>query len=228
MIEEFVRPMTAEERESLETTMRPQAAPPLRYTLGIVRNHLVGLAISVVLVVVLLAAAGPRYRGLAVFLAGGGLFFVVEIYKAFAERAELRRRWIKHEAQRHPELAHALADGRVTVKRVRAVAVVQIEPLEDEGTGYLFDLGDGRVLALKGAHYSSFDGEAELPNSEFDIVRLATDRTLLGVYCRGEALTPLRVIGSDDYGDPEEWWSEREEVMNVSLDEAVRTVVTTR
>lgn len=218
--------MNAEEREWLAGAPRPFPDPPLRYTLGTVRNHVVGLAVSVVLVVALLAAAGPRYRGLAVALAGGGLFFVVEIRKAFAERAELRRRQTAHQAQRRPVLARALQDGRVAVKRVRAVAVVKIEPMEDEGTGYLFDLGDGRVLALKGAHYSPFDGEAELPNSEFDIVRLATDGTLIGVYCRGEALTPLRVIGSDEY-DAEEWWSEREEVLNMSLDEAVQSVVLT-
>lgn len=224
MIEEFVRPMSAEERESLEHNIRPMHDVPVRYTLGTVRYAVVGLAVSVVAAVVLLLM-GPRFRGFGVAVAGGGLYFVQEIRKAFAERRELRRRMEMHQARRHPELARALEDGRVAVKRVRAVAVVQIEPMEDEGTGYLFDLGDGRVLALKGADYSSIDGEAELPSSEFDIVRLNTDRTLLGVYCRGQALTPLRVIDSDEY-DPEEWWSEREEVLNMSLDDAVRTVVT--
>jgi hypothetical protein len=33
------------------------------------------------------------------------------------------------------------------------VAVVELEPMEDEGAGYLFDLSDGHVLFLKGQGY---------------------------------------------------------------------------
>jgi hypothetical protein len=117
-----------------------------------------------------------------------------------------------------------LQDGRVVVKRVHAVAVVEIEPLEDEGTGYVFDLGDGRGLFLKGDDYFPADEDAVWPSTEFEIVRAAADGRVLDVHCHGAALPPLRVIPGDDV-DPQKGWDAREEVLHMSVDEAVRTVL---
>jgi hypothetical protein len=128
-------------------------------------------------------------------------------------------------AKRQRELARVLEDGRVTVKRVPAVAVVELEPMEDEGSGYLFDLGDGRVLFLKGQEYMpTGDDDPPWPNTEFEIVRATLDNTFIDLHCHGDALPPLRVIPGDDC-DPESAWHEREEVLDITLDEAVKTVL---
>jgi hypothetical protein len=57
-----------------------------------------------------------------------------------------------------------------------------------------------------------------------EIVRAATDGTMFGLQCHGTPLRPLRVVPRDTV-DPQKGWDEREEVLPMSVDEAVRTVL---
>lgn len=88
----------------------------------------------------------------------------------------------------------------------------------------MFDLGDGRVLFLKGPCYFPSDEDAPWPSTDFEIVRAAADGTMLGLHCHGTALPPLRVVPGDDV-DPQKGWDEREEVLHMSVDDAVRSVL---
>lgn len=175
MIEEYVREMTAEERASLQSALRPP--PAIARRSRSISTEAWGLAGVWVLTLVVIALAGGRNIGGFVFAAAvGGIVVGYHLVSAARRNARRREYGERYMEQRHPELARVLEDGRVTVKRVRAVAVVEIEPIEDEGTGYVFDLGDGRVLFLKGQDYFPADDGAPWPNTEFGSARPRTAR----------------------------------------------------
>lgn len=120
-----------------------------------------------------------------------------------------------------------LEDGRVIVKRVHATAVVEIEELEDEGPGYLFDIGGGEVLFLKGLDYGPYDDETPWPNTDFEIVRGLVDGEFVAMAYHGKALPPARVVRHHEV-DAEAVWDEREEVLRMSLDQAVKRILRSR
>lgn len=221
MIEESVREMSADERSALQRALRTLPAPTPRH----LRQRLIEPAAVLALFVGLGVFMAIRMHPIAAAPAAGfALVFLYRLVVAYRGYARARTWHQGYDVRRQRELERALEDGRVTVKRVRAVAVVEIEPMEDEGNGYLFDLGDGRVLFVKGQDYRPLGDETPWPNTEFEIVRRHADGAFLDLYCRGEALPPLRVIGRDEY-DHEGMWDERETVLEMSLDEALRTVV---
>jgi hypothetical protein len=92
--------------------------------------------------------------------------------------------------------------------------VVEIEELEDEGPGYIFDLGDGRSLFLKGRRFAHAVG-GPWPNSEFDIIRTVAAGLWIGLFCRGHRLTPTRLIENREC-DPRVILSEHEDVVDGS------------
>jgi hypothetical protein len=222
VIQEFVREMNAEERASLQSAMRSHPAAvwhsdSSRETWGLA-------AVWILTLVVIVGTGGTHTGGFVVAAVAGALFIGYRLAADAASRARRREFREAHTARMSSELSRALEDGRVMVKRVRAVAVVEIEPLEDEGTGYVFDLGDGRVLFLKGDDYFPAEEGAPWPNTDFEIVRTAGGGTILDVHCHGTALPPLRIIPRDEV-DPAKGWDEREEVLEMSVDDAVRTVL---
>jgi len=220
MIEEFVREMSADERSALQGALRTLPAPTPRH----LRQRLIEPAAVLALFVGLGVFMAIRMHPIAAAPASGfALVFLYRLVVAYRGYSRARTWHQGYGVRRQRELERALEDGRVTVKRVRAVAVVEIEPMEDEGAGYLFDLGDGRVLFLK-IDLFPLDEETPWPNTEFEIVRRHADGAFMDLHGRGTALPPLRVIRSDEY-DPEGMYEEREEVLEMSLDEAVRTVV---
>jgi len=222
MIEEFVREMSAEERASLQRAMRPRPAG-VRHS-DDARETWVLVVVWILVLVVIALAGGRSVAGFVAALAAGGVLVGHRLVKAAVKKARRRKFFERYDAHRSREIARVLEDGRVTVRRVHAVAVVEIEPLEDEGTGYVFDLGDGRVLFFKADFFLVDGDEPPWPNTDFEIVRAAANGELLDVRCHGTALPPLRVVHHDDV-DPEKGWDAREEVLQVSVDEAVRTVL---
>ena len=223
MIEEFVREMSADERAWLQGPTRPQ--PPVWHSDTQREARVLGVIWVVLVAGLTLMGANPgALLGLVVL----GLFLVVRpLVKDAVAKARHRKYSEAYDANRSRELARMLQDGRVVVKRVHAVAVVEIEPLEDEGTGYVFDLGDGRVLFIKGPYYEPSDEEAPWPNTDFEIVRAATGDLIFDVRCHGTALPPVRVVRKDEV-DGQKGWDEREEVLQTSMDEAVRSVLRDR
>jgi hypothetical protein len=225
MIEESVREMTAEERASLQSAPRPMPTRTRQTVLGSIEPETWVTAGVALVAGAGIAVVGAKSIASAVIAVTAGVALGGVPLARAALRESRRLKFAEgYMAGRDRELAAMLEDGRVTVKRVRAVAVVEIEPIEDEGMGYVFDLGDGRVLFLKGQDYDVADDDAPWPNTEFEIVRAATGGTMLGLLCHGAALRPLRVIPRDDV-DPRKGWDEREEVLHMSMDEAMRSVL---
>jgi hypothetical protein len=222
VIQESVRAMSAEERASLQGAMRPP--PPAVWHSDSSRETWMLAAVWVLTLVVIAGTGGTNTGGFVVAAVAGALFIGYRFAAEAVRKARRREFRQAHTARMSSELSRALEDGRVMVKRVRAVAVVEIEPLEDEGTGYVFDLGDGRVLFLKGDDYFPAEEGATWPNTDFEIVRTAAGGMILDLHCHGTALPPLRIIPRDEV-DPEKGWDEREEVLEMSVDDAVRTVL---
>lgn len=221
MIQESLRELSDEERAELRGAMRPLPTIPL-IEWEAWWPVLVGFGTLAVI-----ALSGGSRGGLAV--AGVAALIVASYHlgTTAARNARLRKNRgfaAEYLARRHEALNRILEDGRVAVKRVRAVAVVVLEPMEDEGFGYLYDLGDGRVLFLKGQDYPVPDDDEPWPNTDFEIARAVLDGTFIDLRLHGGPLPPLRVIRGDDC-DPEVAWQEREEVLAMSLDEAVRMVL---
>ena len=229
MITEYVREMSTGERAELQSAMQPQ---PLRPRQPLITAETWGLVLVAVLTLAIIALAGGNKGGLAIAGAAVVLVGAYQLVAAAVRNARTQKHASAYgdayRARRHRELARVLEDGRVTVKRVRPVAVVELEPMEDEGSGYLFDLGDGRVLFLKGADYRPLDdGESPWPNTDFEIVRAALDNSFIDLRCHGNALPPLRIVRGEEC-DPQAAWDEREEVLDMNLQEAVNTVVRNR
>lgn len=226
MIQEFAREMTADERESIQSAMRPMPVRARQTPLRLIETETwvtAGVPLLTGVVIALLVA--KSLAGAVIALAAGVVIGGVPLVSAAVRESRRLKFADAYTARRHRELAAMLEDGRVTVKRVRAVAVVQIDLIEDEGYGYVYDLGDGRVLFLKGQDYPSPDDEeGPWPNTDFEIVRAATDGTVLDIHCHGTLLPPLRVVPGDDL-DPQKGWDEREEVLHMSMDEAVCTIL---
>jgi len=225
MIQEFVREMNAEERAWLQRGIEPSPVTR-RMKSGHSRETWVFAAVWVVTLAVIASMGGANKGGLAIAAAVGVIVLGYRLAFPSGRKAPNRAFADAHQARNAAELTRARDDGRVTVKRVSAVAVVEIEPLEDEGTGYVFDLGDGRVLFLKGQHYVP-DDDDPWPNTGFEIVRTVVEDRFMSLTCHGTALSPLRVVPGDDV-DPQKGWGEREEVLRMSMDEAVRTVLRER
>jgi hypothetical protein len=226
MIQESVREMTAAERSSFERALRAAPARPPSNGWPVAA----GLAIAAALALVVAAGIGGLIPGgLAAALAGVGmlaLYDTIVAPRVGDRRMRKRREGFAAESER--ALARVLADGRVVVKRVRAVAVVEMEPVEDEGPGYLFDLGDGRVLFLKGQDYDvAEDEDVSWPNTDFEIVRTVAEGRMLDLHCHGQALAPIRIIRGREV-DPRVPWHQREEVLDLTLDQAVKSVLLAR
>lgn len=122
-----------------------------------------------------------------------------------------------------PEIQRALENGKVYVKKVIATSVVLIAEIEDEGSGYLYDVGDGKVLFLKGQQYEPVELSMSWPNSEFEIVSTVHGEIWVGIFCQGELLTPVVEIPTSDCVD-DLVWDEREELLDDSLDNILKSI----
>lgn len=223
-----MREMTAEEREWLRSALRPAPATARPYGPRTVVVPAVGVAVCSILAIALAATGVEGTPVLAGVIGLWAIFFAIRLVRAYPAYVRARDWHRGYDARMHTEITEALEDGHAVVKRVRAVAVIEVEPMEDEGTGFFFDLGDGRTLFVKGQDFDGpMDEEDSWPNSDFEIVRTRTGGRWLDLRCHGERLRPLRVVRGDEC-DPEKAWDEREEVLDVGLEDAVKTILAAR
>lgn len=138
-------------------------------------------------------------------------------------------RWRGYAKQFHrnvnPKVRDALAAGLVEVKRVEVKEAIEIEEFEDEGSGWIFDIGEGQCLVLKGQSYFPDDKQSAWPNTSFEIVRTAKHGLWVGIFCFGNALKPLQTVPTSEF--PEEFiWGEMESVQQGSLLEVLNNLRT--
>lgn len=221
MIRETIREITPEEREAVLTPVRYHYLAPRSPGY---REEGWMLAVAVVLL-----AGYVAFRGVPTGSAAAGTVSAMMVPLVLFIAAVVRD--ARHRARNRPVAPAApaprptvLDDGRVIVKRVHATAVVHVEPVDDEGSGYLFDIGGGQVLFLKGLDYLPDDDQTPWPSTDFEIIRGYVDGEFVGMEYYGKELVPVNSIGYGEF-DPEAVCDEREEVLQMSLDEAVRSIL---
>lgn len=149
--------------------------------------------ILVLYVLTLLASdASPLYISLFWLLFGTGLF--VWVRRDFFRDA----RAIDASAA---FLESALARGEADVIAVNAVAYAEFEEVEDEGACWAFDLGDDRVLFLRGQEYYR---DEEFPCREFSVVQALAESgvaALEWIETHAPPSPPDRVIPAERKGE---------------------------
>lgn len=146
-----------------------------------------------------------------------GLAAIVCLYAMISilqSRFQMHRLQATFARDRVPVIREALADGRVKVKHVTAAAVIELAEFEDEGSGWLFDVGSGQVLLLKGQKYVPENEADPWPNSEFEIVRTQRGAWWMGLFCRGTELKPIRTLELSDCRKDFAWGEDREELLD--------------
>lgn len=213
MYSETTREMTDQECKSLQDQL---ASDPVvgRWTIQWASVWSAGLIIIVLIAIgLVMLKLNPILGGIV-----GGLLFVGGIICLYAVYAIISGyfRWRNHFGKFQndivPQIERALVDGRVHAKQVTASAVIEIEQSEDEGAGYIFDIGQGKSFLLKGQRYIPVDDTMPWPASVFEIVRSADKQLWIGLFSKGEPLTPIRVIGMEDCSE-DFIESEKEEIL---------------
>jgi hypothetical protein len=128
-------------------------------------------------------------------------YFAYMVLASYFRLSGYARRFEREEA---PRIRAALEHGGASVCSVTSNRVLVIEESEDEGSAYIYDLGDGTSLYLRGQDYQPEDGRAPWPARRFEIVRTGTDNRLVGIFGSDEALKPFQVIPMAEM--PESFW----------------------
>lgn len=197
MIEEFTRTMSDAERALLhEATTRATPLADLRGTLRWSIIWMAALTVCGLLMVMLLrfdlsAARAAILAGPLLLVAAVSFGALVLLWSSYLRGSSADRRLRDHDV---PEIRRAVEDGRVAVRRVTAHAVIKLMEFEDEGDGYLFDIGSDRILFLKGQQYIPVAEDMDWPNCEFEIVRTQVGGRWVGIFCYGSALHPVRTM----------------------------------
>lgn len=219
--DELTRPMNHRERALLEEWAGPREPPvTLSGTLRWIGMWTCGMGLCGLAVAGLVAANVSPVVG---FMVGAPLA-VIGIICLFAIITLIvgHRHWSRHHhdfmRDTLPVIHEALADGSVNVKRVTASAVIDVIAFEDEGSGSIYDVGEGRILFLKGERYVPVEENMPWPNSEFEIVRTAHGGLWVGLFCSGEELFPLRAIETSECPD-DVMWEEREELIDGEIEQ---------
>jgi hypothetical protein len=191
VLEKYERPLTADERAILNAQLESGSQPRRE---EVWRRLLLCLAILMLGIVALVGLAAwldgkPHWVGalgtvLAILIvivcvaAGCGAWIKIASYRADVFYAT---QFIQ---QTSPQIRAALENGRASVCRVTAVAVIVIEEYleEDMGSGYLYDLGDGTSFYLRGHEYDLDEGAGFFVPRQFEIVRTAENDLWLGIF----------------------------------------------
>ena len=149
---------------------------------------------------------------------GGGILSVAGIICLYGLSAVIssffrwRRVYRVFSTDTQPVIRRLLEENRVLSKDITASEVYEIPESEDEGPGYIFAIGDGKSLLLKGQRYAPEEDQMPWPARDFSLVRSADGAHWIGLFSRGETLQPSRTINMRECTN-EFVWSEREDVL---------------
>ena len=227
MYRELTRAMNDRERAVLEEILDGGTSPvTLGGTIRWVAVCLAGLIICGLATALLIWLEVHPILGGAI---GGvitvvGIIFLHEIILGITSHFDWRRYHQEFVRDVIPIIREGLSDGRVHVKSIAATSVVEIREYEDEGSGYIYCVGNGRLLFLKGQAYCPIEEDVPWPNSEFEIVRTVFDDLWVGIFCHGVELTPERIIEMNECRD-QIVWEDREELIDGEFMEHANSLI---
>ena len=123
-----------------------------------------------------------------------GIFSFYLAYLVASSYFHRARRGAQFRREDAPKLETALKDGQASVCRVVSESVIVIEEFEDEGSAYVYDLGDGTSFYLRGQEYYPEDERAPWPAREFEIVRTKQGGRLVAIFPGREPVPEVRMI----------------------------------
>lgn len=205
MYAELTRAIHEKERAELET-MASRQTPPVTFAGTMKWISLWGLGIIAwiaVLTGMSLVNISPIIVGLVCAPLGGFaiicLYAIIVLIQSYFRLRKYQRDFLQ---TRLPAIRNDLAHGQVSVKQVSAQAVIAIVPIEDEGGGFIFDVGDGKLFFLKGQEYESpVTTTMPWPNTDFEIVQTIPGKIWLGIFCSGTKLEPVHEIETSECKD---------------------------
>ena len=215
MIKETVRSLTEPERRCLRKRVAARCPVNARDTVKWAMISEGGLLLLDLLAAGLIALQlNPIVGGI-----GGGIIFVAGIVCLYAFIAVISGffRWRRHyrdfSTDTLPAVRRVLEEGRVASRDVTASDVYEIQECEDEGPGYIFAIGDGKCLLLKGQKYAPEEDRMPWPARQFALVRSIDGQLWIGLFSSGETLSPSRTIEMAECTE-EFIWSDREAVLD--------------
>lgn len=227
MIQETTRSLTADERRSLQD--RLAECNPVT-ACGTAKWALLwagGLALLGLLAAVLAALKpDPILAGIitGTVLFVPGLVCLFGFLAVVADFFRWRKEFRSISKTTHPLIRNVLAADRVRSLDVSALAVCVIEEFEDEGAGYIFALGDGKSLLLKGQKYVPDRGDMPWPAAQFSIVRSEDGALWVGIFSSGPELPPARTVQIRDCTQAFAW-SEQEDVLDGEPDDILKQIM---
>ena len=148
------------------------------------------------------------------------LYAIIVLIGSHRHWSRIHRDFMREEL---PKIQKALEDGNVFVKKISANAVIEIVEFEDEGSGYIYDVG-GRILFLKGQRFYPVNEDMPWPNSEFEIVRTIHGDIWVGIFCFGKELVPIRELETSVCID-DIVWADREEVLDGDIEQFAKSIM---
>ena len=205
MLEKYERPFNVAERASLAAGL-DRGPPSRRRMLRWLSIWLAIVAVGILILscIALLFDGKPGWPALIGAVLAGVTFVacIIAGYCAYAVVAGYRRTvyYAANFAQKTaPQIRAALQDGRTSVCRVTSVGVIVIEEFEDEGSAFIYDLGDGTCLYLRGeGYYLDNVPGTSWPVRQFDLVRAAANDLWLGVFNRERRLEPELEVSMEE------------------------------
>lgn len=233
MIEELTRTMNDDERSlitSWVTNVRPLVT--LRDTVKWCLIWSAGLICCALLIAYMmrfeLSPAGGAILGVIVIgpVAIFGIVCLCALFlmwSSYFHWSGIHRKFMRYDL---PEIRQALLTGMVSVRKIKTTSVIELAEFEDEGSGYVFDIGDGKVLFLKGQQYFPVNEEMPWPSTEFEIVHTYPGDRWVGIFCHGEKLVPVQTVELSVCRE-DVVWDEREEVAEGDPESFVKSLMAT-
>lgn len=230
MYKEFTRSINTKEKELLQE--RAKHTEPSVTALGTTKWLVLWvlvmiLCVSVVMELVSNESLNSILTGIINSVFGIGailsLYAIIQLISSYFHWSKHHREFINNEI---PNIQSALNDEHVFVKHVEACDVIEILEYEDEGIGYIFDVGDNKTFFLKGQDYYSSSDDKPWPNSKFEIVSTVVGNQWIGIFCSGEALNPVKEIPSSDCKE-DIVWRHREELVDNNIKDFTQSILIT-
>lgn len=224
MLTDHIRAATPEELAALEALINRKP---------ISRGSVARLVFVRVLILLLLSASWcvlfplklASLPGLVVGVLSAVVLMFVSLffYGDAAFQLSQRRHRIAFEKTALASMQSALATAQVRATDVEASAVIELEQFEDEGEGYVFDVGGQQCLILKGQTYWPHNTERAWPATAFSIVRTPEGNHWLGLFVTGQPLEPIRRIDPKHLRE-EFVFADLEELRGGSLQDVVKSL----
>jgi hypothetical protein len=226
MITEEVRPIREAERNELLSLLVVRSVSGELRTgkwLMIWLGVMALIAASTVGVILLSpdAAVGGLIGGVLGTAALIDLYAIIMIIQSHFRWRSGQRRFL---TSTRPLIESTLNSGMVFSKRIVATSVIELCEFEDEGSGYLFDVGDNLCFFLKGQWAAPVDENMPWPCSDFEIVQSADKKLPIGIFGAGSKLTPIRTIELAECRE-DIVWAEKDEVIQKPVDEVLKDIL---